>query len=129
MTFKIHSYLTVKVTFPLLLSENHKNLKTITSGRPRVIRQTCRFHSNLVLQTYHICNHLSVLKRLLGAFAQSRKTPLSFFMSLCLSVFPYASARLLLNAFPQNLILGPCTKICQETSNLVKIPQNFGHFI
>jgi hypothetical protein len=48
--------------------------------------------------------------------------------SPCPSVCPHASARLPLDRFPWNLILGTCMKICPENPSLVKIGQTYRVF-
>jgi len=56
---------------------------------------------------------------LLGAFAWSRKAPVSFVMS----VRPHVSARRPLDGFPWNLVLRTFMEICQGTPDLVHIGQ------
>ena len=62
--------------------------------------------------------HLHVL----GAFAQSRKAPLNP-SHVRPSVYPHVSARLPLDGFPWNLILGTSMEVFRETPGVVKIGQ------
>jgi len=62
---------------------------------------------------------------ILGAFAQSRIAPLAL---SCLSICSHVSARLPLDRFPRNLILGSSVIIWMEYSNVVQPSKNVGHF-
>jgi hypothetical protein len=60
---------------------------------------------------------------------KSRKSPVTFVTSVspsvCLHLCPQVSARLPLDGFPWNLILGTSMKICRENTNLPKIGQTY----
>ena len=77
---------------------------------------------------WHCWKEMKALQ-FVGALASSRKASIAFVMSTCPSVSVYVclhtSARLPLDGFRWNLILGPCLKICHEIPFFFKIRLKF----
>jgi len=72
------------------------------------------------------CNKFVVLDRrrlVLGVFAKLWKATFSFVMSVCLSVCPHGTNRLLLEGFSWNMIFQYFSKMCRENSSFIKIWQ------
>jgi hypothetical protein len=61
----------------------------------------------------------------LGAFAKLRKATIRFVMSVCPSVSPLGTTRILLDGFSWNFIFEYLSKICQENSSFIIIGQEW----
>jgi hypothetical protein len=77
--------------------------------------------------TVVICIRAGNCLAMLGAFAKWRKAPISFLMSICLSIGPQASERFPPDGLQLTLIFRAFMNICRKNPNLVKIWKNIGH--
>ena len=98
----------------LITTKNSTNTSTSTSNSTST--STCT-------STFFIFNMKTL--GILREFAQSHNAPIGFFMSVYLSVRTHVSARLTLDGFPQNLILGTLRKPVQNRRIFVKIGQKY----
>jgi hypothetical protein len=80
------------------------------------VAQSCVFSSHFL-----IILRIKLYIMLLGEFAWSRKAPVRFVMSACLSVCPHVSARLPQHEFTFNLIVGTSVTICRETESCTQL--------